>query len=441
MRVLFVTYYYPPSGGPGVQRSLKFSRYLGDFGWTPVILTVHEENAAWPARDESLLEEIPPSLEIHRTRAFDPYAAYARLVGKERSETVGVGFLGESNPTWRERLGRWIRANVFLPDARVGWVPYAIQEARKIISGGGIDALLTTGPPHSTHLIGRYLARRFDLPWVADFRDPWVGIDYAEMLPAGRFARSLDARMERSVLSEASAVTVVSPSMADALNDRVPVDYDLLYNGYDPNDFHQKVEVEREHFIISHTGSLNEARNPEVLWRALETARARENFPKLRVRLIGRVDPIVLESARRHGVEDLVEVRPYLDHPEVIVQIGKSAMLLLVINRVQGAEGILTGKLFEYVGSGRPVLCIGPTEGDAASVLQDVGAGETFGYQDVEGVARMIRRHYEAWRADRPLPGASPTDAARYSRREQAGELAALLTSVSGRVRQDRGLS
>src|SRR5690606_25407413 len=193
------------------------------------------------------------------------------------------GFLGESDPSWKERLGRWIRANIFLPDARVGWVPYAIGRARAILDEGGIDAIWTTGPPHSTHLIGRYLARRYRLPWVADFRDPWVGIDYAELLPSTGLAQRIDARLERSVHENASAVTAVSPSMIEGLSRRLRRDYHLIYNGFDTTDFEEDVKVNREQFVVAHVGSLNEARNPEALFRALADLNERTRSEERRV--------------------------------------------------------------------------------------------------------------------------------------------------------------
>ncbi|HEX7070572.1 MAG TPA: glycosyltransferase [Rhodothermales bacterium] len=438
MRILFVSYYFPPSGGPGVQRSLKFTRYLPDFGCEPVVLTVRPEDAAYPALDRSLLDEVPASLEVHRTKAWDPYGAYAALVGRQKDETVGVGFLGESNPNWKQRAGRWLRANVFLPDARVGWVPYAIRTAERLISERRFDAVWTTGPPHSAHLIGRRLASRHRLRWVADFRDPWTGIDYAEMLPTTALARRFDHSLERKVLTEASAVVVVSPSMASALSEQVERAYTVIPNGFDPADFQSNVPVGADVFRIAHVGSLNVARNPETLWRALARLRDAGEIPALRVQLVGRVDPAVAESARSHGLESILEHVDYLEHREAVSRMQRSALLLLVINRVEGADGILTGKLFEYVGSGRPVLGLGPANGDAARILRDTGGGEMIGFDSVDEVSELVGRHYRAWRAGTPVGGAAPEKAERYSRRAQAEELAAVFESV-GSARTEEG--
>lgn len=439
MRVLFVSYYYPPAGGSGVQRALKFSRYLPEFDWEPVVLTVRAKDAAWPATDRSLMTEIPSIVEIHRTAAWDPYGAYAALVGKRKQETVGVGFLGESSPSWKERLGRWLRANLFLPDARVGWVPYAILRARKLQSSRPFDAVWTTGPPHSTHLVGYYLSRYHGIPWVADFRDPWTGIDYSEMLPTTRLARGVDAALEALVLRRAIAVTVAWPQMTERLRERVSRHYQYLPNGFDPQDFEVTIGVDTRHFIISHIGSLNAARNPEVLWAALARLKAPSAMPELRVRLVGMVDPAVFEGIRRHGLEGIIEHLSYLEHHAAISHMMRSSVLLLVVNRVAVADGIIPGKLFEYVGSGRPVFCVGPADGAAAGIVRETGAGMNFSYDDAARLSAELERHYRAWKEGHPRTGAAPARAESYSRRRQAQELATLLTSIAAKHDENPG--
>lgn len=430
-RVLFITYYFPPSGGPGVQRALKFAKYLPGFGWQPTVLTVRPEDAAYPDLDPTLVGEIPPDVRVERTRAWDPYALYARLQGKSKSETVGVGFLGEAEMDWKQRAARWIRANVFLPDARVGWVPFALHRGRALIEEGHFDALLTTGPPHSTHLAGLLLARRYGLPWLADFRDPWTDIDYAEALPMTTPARRVDAAMERAVLRKAARVTAVSPSMARRLAARVGARCVVVQNGFDPADFRGAPPLLRPGFEVAYAGNMNDARNPEALWEALRRLGTPGALPEVRVRLIGNADPVVFRSAQRHGVADCVEVEGYVPHDEAVRRMRASAVLLLVINRVPGAEGIMTGKLYEYVASGRPVLGIGPPDGDAAAVLREAGAGEMFGYEDAAGVAAFLRRHYAAWSSGTPTFGATAAAAERYSRRSQSGQIARLLDELT----------
>ena len=429
-RLLLITYYFPPSGGSGVQRALKFAKYLPEAGWQPTVLTVRTGEALYPDLDPSLEREVPAALQVERTKAWDPYALYARLVGKEKSDVVSVGFTGTTQPGWKQKVARWIRANVFLPDARVGWVPFALRRGRELLEEGGYEAVFTTGPPHSAHLIGRFLAPRFKLPWVADFRDPWTEIDYADELPVTDVARWLDSALERSVLREASAVTVVTPSWRRDLERRVGARYQVICNGYDPADFTGEVDPDPE-FVVGYLGNLNEARSPTALWQALGEMEAAVHMPGLRVRFIGNVDPAALAGARRHGVEELVDVRPYVPHDEAVREMQRSSVLLLLINRAANRMGIIPGKVYEYVAAGRPVLGIGPPEGDAAAVLRDVGAGSMVDFEDVEGVKHFLIEKYQAWAEGRALSGASPEAAQAYSRKAQTGELAALLHKLA----------
>jgi glycosyltransferase involved in cell wall biosynthesis len=430
-RVLFLTYYFPPSGGPGVQRSLKFVKYLPEFGWEPVVVTVKPERASYPDLDPKLAREVPAGTQVVRTSAWDPYALYARLQGKAKQDAVAVGFLGEAEMTRRQRAARWVRANVFLPDARVGWVPFALRRALKLLPDGAFDAVFTTGPPHSTHLAGYLLARRSGLPWLADFRDPWTGIDYYESLPMTAPARGLDRALERRVLRHADAVTVVSPSMLSRLTAHTRAPVAVVQNGFDPQDFEVEPPSPAPGFVLCYVGNLNEARNPTALWRALETLDAKRSMPELRVRLVGNIDPVALRSAREHGLGNMIETHPYVPHEEAVREMRQSTLLLLSINRVAGAEGIITGKLYEYVASGRPVLGLGPAEGDAARVLASSDAGRMLDCDDAAGVAEILRAHYASWKAGRPVEGAPPERASRYSRRTQTGELAALLERIS----------
>ncbi|MEM1095244.1 MAG: glycosyltransferase [Bacteroidota bacterium] len=431
-RVLYISYYFPPSGGPGVQRTLKLARYLPEFGWTPSILTVRPEQAAYPDLDPSLEAEVPPELLVERTLAWDPYALYAKLQGKQKAETVGVGFVGESSMDWKQRLARWLRANLFLPDARVGWVRHAVAHGRRMLNTGRYDALITTGPPHSTHLIGQRLAREYDLPWVADFRDPWTQIDYVAELPMTQLARALDRRMERRVLEQASAVVTVSPAMRRQFEAQVPGAYHVILNGFDPADFDVASRPPQPEgtFVLRYLGNMNAARNPDVLWQALARLNAPTAWPDFRVELIGHIDPAVRAAVAAAGLESLVQVRPYVQHDAAVMLMQSATALLLVINRVSGAEGIMTGKLFEYLASGRPVVGVGPPTGDAAQALHDTLAGRMIGYEHVDDCARELTRLYKAWKQGAPAPGANPATLHPYSRRGQAEQLAGVLGAL-----------
>lgn len=430
-RVLFLSYYYPPSGGPGVQRSLKFTKYLPEFGWMPTVVTVRPECASFPDLDPGLTRDVPDAVRVERTSAWDPYALYARMLQREKDDLVSVGFLGADEASVG-RIARWIRANIFLPDARVGWVPFAAARSHALLGNAEYDAVLTTGPPHSTHLAGLILRFLHRKPWVTDLRDPWTEIDYYADLPMTAPARRVDAWLERTVLANASAVVAVSESIGRRLLSSTRTPIEVIENGFDPADFERgDVQVSDERFVVRHVGNLNAARNPVGLWRALRELEAAETMPDLTLSFVGNVDPVVLETASEFGLGDLIEVEAYVPHDDAVRLMRESTLLLLSVNRVDGAEGIVTGKLYEYVASGRPVLGIGPPRGDAGRVLGESGAGQIFDFDDVEGIRTFMRACYEGWTSGRTLRGATWDRAGWYSRRERARRLGRVLDTVA----------
>ncbi len=430
-RVLVVAYYFPPAGGPGVQRVLKTVKYLRRFGWEPTVLTVAD--GAFPQHDPSLEVDVPDDVVVVRTRALDPLGLYGRITGRRGAGAVPVGSVG-SGAGVTDRVARWARANVFLPDARVGWVPFATRAALRMHAEHQFDAVLTSGPPHSVHLVGRRLARRAGLPWVADFRDPWTGINFYQDLPMSAPARRLDRRLESSVLREADRITTVSPTWAATLaskGDRRDDHVMVVHNGFDPDDFATPAPAPDDVFTLAHVGSLYGSRNPATLWEALATLARAGKLDRFRLKLRGGVDEPVLESARGLGLEDRVEGAGYVGHAAAVGAMRAATALLLVVEDFGLDRGMITGKLYEYLGAGRPVVGIGPPDGDAAALLAETSAGAMFAHGDVASLAG----HLEALlaRADRgAAAGAAPAVAARYTREVQTGVLAGVLDSAVG---------
>lgn len=429
-KVLFITYYFPPSGGSGVQRPLKFVKYLREFGWDPLVLTVDPAHASFPDLDSGLQSDVPPDIRVIRTKSWDPYAAYARFLGKQKSESVGIGFLGAEHASFREKFARWLRANLFLPDARIGWVRYARAAGLEAIRSGEIDAIVSTGPPHSCHLVGSYLSRHTTLPWIADLRDAWPDVAYADLLPTTGLARRMEIAIRDRVLERASVCIAVTDDLARAMTVAVGRSFKIIRNGFDPAEFSHAPRLSTDLFSIVHTGNMVPARNPGTLWSVLADAESKKRWPRLRVRLVGNVDSSVWESAANAGVLDCIEHVPYVPHAEAIGHTIGASILLLPINRVSVAAGIVTGKIYEYLASGRPVLGLGDPDGEAATILHRTAGGQMFAYDDTESVASFIDTHYSAFEAGSPLQGASQQSAAPFSRRTQTGELAQLLNSI-----------
>ncbi len=430
-RVLVIAYYFPPSGGSGVQRALKFVKYLPFFGWTPEVLTLDPASASYPDLDPAMLRDVPSEVTVHRTDAWDPYRMYAGFTNKSKEDAVSVGFLSDKPISYRERIARWVRANVFIPDARVGWYFYALKKARALVETGAIDAIFTTGPPHSTHLIGRTLKRQYNLPWIADFRDPWVDIDFLEELPMTGLARRQNARLEQSVLDESDLVLTVSPVIERQFVAKTDTPCVTIYNGFDRDDFQAETALHKDTFYISHVGNMNAARNPEALWSAL--ASALNQVPKLKIRLVGNVDGAVTEALNTAGLNDIVERIAYCPHDEAVGYMKESAALLLPINRVFSAKGIVTGKLFEYLATGNPILGVGPPDGDAAAILRDTGTGEMFDFDDGAGMLAYITTLYDAWAEGKDLVDDVGDAVERYSRKGLTGQLGALLDNLVGK--------
>jgi glycosyltransferase involved in cell wall biosynthesis len=436
-RVLLLSYYFPPAGGAGVQRALKFAKYLPSFDWTPVVLTVRE--GAYPARDASFWDDIPSSVSVHRTGSWDPYQLYARLTGQSRDDAVVHGSVDGEAHGWKTRLARWVRANLFLPDARVGWVPFAVHRGRQLVVQEDIDVILTTGPPHSTHLAGALLQWSTGVPWVADFRDPWTDINYYQELPHTALAKRVDAGLERMVLRRARAVTTVSPTWRDLLSSKIGGGarerdrFSVIQNGFDVEDLgglsvspHPSSDV----FELIHVGSLYASRNPTALWRAIAQLRARQDASRLRIRLVGAVDSNVWHSLQEQGLVEITEHTSYVPHEEAMEEMRRAGLLILSIEQFPAAKGMMTTKIYEYLASGRPVVGIGPPEGDAAALLNTLNGGQVFHWSDQNGLETYLHTHVRAWARGEPLRGAASERVRPYRRQRQTERMATILTQI-----------
>jgi len=400
-RVLIITYYWPPGGGAGVQRWLKFSKYLPENGWQPVIYT--PENPEVPALDASLEKDIPEECEVIRTSIKEPYSFYKRFTGRGKDEKVNAGFLDEGRkPGLKDKIAVWIRGNFFIPDARRFWIRPSVKFLEKYLKENPVDVIVSTGPPHSMHLIALGLKQKLDIPWIADFRDPWTGIDFYNQLMLTRYADRKHHRLERTVLQKADRVVAVGWESARQLKALGGRDVDVITNGFDEDDIGIPDNGEKKHndkFVIRHIGAINRDRNHENFWRAVKKLKDDNPFDKrVVIELIGKSDASVRESVKRYELEDTVRFISYVPHSETGRMLQTADLLYLPINNTPNAKAILTGKIFEYIASGTPVLGIGPKDGDAAKVLNDCGAGVMVGFgEEVEiGLfASDLQRSYD----------------------------------------------
>jgi glycosyltransferase involved in cell wall biosynthesis len=432
--VVIVSYYFPPSGGPGVQRVLKFVKYLPEFGWDPAVLTVR--GADYPARDESLLAEIPSSVPVVRTSIPEPYSVYRRLTGRGKGAPVDVNVNrdpGERRSA-REALAEWVRGMLFIPDARVGWMATGVRPGVELARSFGADMVYSSSPPYTCALLGRSVARRAGIPWVPEFRDPWSGFLSAPRRPEP--ARSLERRMERGVYRDAPRLVVAWKGIAEDFRTKYPDEdaekFRWIPNGFDPEDLRETDPLVNDRFTVVYTGSMYGVRNPDTFLRAvgslLESGRLDPD--RVRFRFVGRFGEEVRVMFRRPELAGTVEETGYVSHGESVSQLLGAHALLLVVDDVPGAEGIVPGKVFEYIGSRRPVLAVGP-EGAVAELVRTTGAGWVLPRNDVSGIADAVASLYEEWsRAGTTHFPGRKEEVERLSRRERTRELSQVLDQV-----------
>lgn len=422
-KILIISYYWPPSGGAGVQRWLKFTKYLPSFGVEPVVLTVDHRQASYAQRDESLELEIPPGIKVFRTKTFEFYNLY-KILSRKKEIPYG-GFANAGKASLMQKLSKAVRGNLFLPDPRRGWNRYAFKKAADLIRKYDIRTVVTTSPPHSTQLIGLKLKRKFHIRWIADLRDPWTDIYYYKELYHSPWAARLDRRMELKVLENADHLITVSEELkrifAGKLAAGASSKISVLPNGYDESDFLQRVEPAGDRFIVTYTGTISEAYDVSGFLEAL----ARLNRSKrqgMLLRFVGKVPESVVERIRQKLPDLEIELTGYVDHYRSIRYLLQSTVQLLVIPRVENNKGIVTGKFFEYLASGRPLLAIGPHGGDLENLIGETGCGQLFDYDEVD---KMLT--YLDFLTDlKPEAGKNPK-IRNYSRKVLTGKLVRLL--------------
>lgn len=428
-KVLIITYYWIPSGGAGVQRWVKFTKYLRDFGWEPIIYT--PQNPEFPSIDHSFEKDIPSDIKVIKTPIWEPYDVYRTIMGK-KGESINAGFISENKKSgWKDKLSIWIRGNFLIPDPRRFWIRPSVRFLNNYLKENPVDAIISTGPPHSMHLIALDVKKNFPtLPWIADFRDPWTNIDFYKELNLTWLADKIHHRLERKVVQTTDCLVTVSQGWMNGFLALKPKKNKVITNGYDAADILLgDIEPDKK-FTISHIGTLNSARNPVVLWKVLgELCAANEDFRNdLQIQLIGKVDFSALELIKQVGLETQLNKIDYLPHKEAIEKQQSSQILLLLINQSQNANGILTGKFYEYMASRRPILAIGPTDGDAAAVLKESKAGTMVGFDDAEQTKLAVMDYYKLYKTTGLEIDTNSVD--RYSRKNLTSQLADLLNTL-----------
>ena len=438
-RVLIVTYYWPPSGGSGVQRWVKFAKYLPVYGWQPVVYT--PENPELMTVDKTLEAEIPPEAEIVKNHIFEPYGIYRKLMGKGsatdlKTLTAANAAKDEVNPinghekNWKQKLSLFIRGNLFIPDPRVMWVRPSVRFLKKYLEDHPVDAIVTTGPPQSMHLIGLRLSKATGSPWVADFRDPWTKMFYFKHLELTAFAEKKHHMLEQAVLDGATRVIAVSPLVQDEFKTMTKTPVELITNGYDEDDFKRNVELD-ENFNITHTGLFASDGNPETLWKVLaRKCEDDEEFRRsLRIRLVGKTDREITDSIEAAGLGGNLKDFGYQDHEMAVREQLNATILILPLRKEPEYRAVLPGKLFEYLASRRPILGIGQTDGAMARVVSETASGVVYDWDDEKKIRTWIDFCWEEFKNDELHDNTS--DISRFTRRNLTMKLAELLNQIT----------
>ncbi len=437
-----------------MQRWVKFARYLSDFGWTPVVVV--PEGAAYPVEDASLSADVPDGMEVIRVPIWEPFDAAQRLLGAQATEVERLGAsakAGEEKDSVASRLAKWVRGNLFIPDARVGWVRPATKAIVRHLLEKPAAAIITTGPPHSVHLIGRNVQRTMaqrgqPIQWIADFRDPWSDIDYLDDFHLTSWARQQHKKLERQVVNACDRLLVTAWGAAAGLLDisatevRKRPDVWWIPNGWDaqdlPSPFPEAQAPDPETFVLAHFGSLYASRDFPAVWTAVRdwnlAAATLTDRRKIQLHFWGNTAPEVQASLRLLLPEEDVVIHGNLPHKQAVAQMAKADALLLLHNDTASGRKCIPGKLFEYLAVGRPLLAVGPDPGDLAWIMREemlrTSPGAPLHFHaptDGNGLFQTLGRLVGTTFADAQL---DPAMVGRYERRALTSDLALRLDEL-----------
>ena len=395
-KVLIITYYWPPSGGAGVQRWMKFAKYLSKMNVETFVLTVDPKFATYPQIDESLLKEIPKSIKVYHAKSFELYSVYKKL--SPNKEVPYGGFVNSKKVNFTEKVLRFVRGNFFLPDPRRGWNKFAIKMAKEIIRINNIETIITTSPPHSTQLIGLKLKKQLDINWVSDFRDPWTDIFYYKQLYPTRIADLINKKLEKKVISNADKIITVSNDFKRLLFSKVNDSehkIEVIPNGFDSDDFNGiTVDPNKELFFVSHIGTVAKNYDIEGLITAIQHLPG-EIKSKIRIRFIGKVAPEIIQLFNQAGLDTNIELIGYVTHSKAIQYMFSSDILLLLTPKELNNEGIVPGKFFEYLASNKPILALVAKHSDVAKIINETKSGVISDSSDFKEIESFLLSQFK----------------------------------------------
>lgn len=422
-KLLIITYYFPPAGGPGVQRWLKFVKYLPEFDIQPIVYV--PENPTYPIIDEGLVNEISDKVIVLKNKIWEPYQL-ASVFSKKKTKKISSGiFPHQKKQTFLDKTFLWVRGNLFIPDARVFWVKPSVAYLEKYIKENNIDTIVTSGPPHSLHLIGLELKEKLNVKWFADFRDPWTTIGYHKALRLSNYAAKKHKSLEHKVLNTADTIIVTSKTTKAEFQAITNEPIWVITNGYDIENVEKQILDSK--FTLAHIGSFLSDRNPKFLWECLvELLQEIPDFKShLEIKLIGAVSQEVLDSIQEFNLNSYLNLLGYVSHHEAIAHQKKSQVLLLIEINSEDTKSIIPGKLFEYMVSNRPIIAIGPQGSDFADIIKETNTGVFFDYSEKAKLKSVILDFYNQFLEGRLQ--ANGVGLQQYSRKNLTRQLAQLI--------------
>lgn len=422
-KVLIISYYFPPMGMGGVQRALKFAKYLPSFGWQPIVLTVKDVN--YFAKDYTLLKELSSDTKIIRTGSLDPLRL-SYLLNKSKS------FKGEAYTTKKAQIQSWI----FFPDNKIGWIPFALSKGLKICKDEKVDLIFSTSPPPTAHLVGYLLRKLTGKPWVADFRDEWIGYSY-QLLPTVLHRRIKQFTM-RMIIKNCDSIVTVNQQIAELIKKEVfdPKIIEVIPNGFDQSDFKMEVPRKTEKFTITYAGTFSLDNDPRPFFEALSNLFVKNKISPNEIKLVIVGFPLGIdlnELIAKYKLQECVENFGYLPHPEAIQKLVESDVLLLITSNNSESKFITTGKLFEYLASKKPILAIAPKDSSAAKIISSTNAGKVIEPDQIEKIEDEIFYFYQRYREGKQEFNYDFQDISQFERKHLTSKLASLFEEISNK--------
>lgn len=389
-KVLIISYYWPPCGGIGVLRNLKFVKYLREFGWEPIVFTV--ENPSYPFLDPSNEKEIPVGVQVLKGKIWEPLQLFKKISGRKKSDPLqNITATTSSKKSFLDDLGIWIRGNFFIPDARMAWINPSVQKLSEFLESHPVDAILTDGPPHTNTVIGMRLSQKFNIPWLADFQDPWTQVDYYKLMKIGKIADKKHHRLEQEAFQTAKKITIASPTWKQELEEIGAKNVSVIYYGYDEADFSNFKKQSHSYFQIFHAGLLGNDRNISCFFEVIaEIISENPNYKDfIRLSFAGEVDYSNKQAVEENGLSDITTFHGMISRKDVIAAYEKSSVLLLPINQAENAKGRIPGKLFEYMRTFTPILIFGPSDGDVKKIVEEKKLGISVEYKSEKSIQKQ----------------------------------------------------